>query len=52
MRVVGLWLLPRMEVVMGVFLLTKVTEVCWPNDIAEDSHGGDFCSVCFAGLGF
>lgn len=43
--------LPRIEPVMGVFLLTKVTEMHWPNDIAEQSHS---CSRsdCFAGLGF
>ena len=36
---------------MGVFLLTEVTEMYWPNDIAEESRGR-FCSDCCAGPGF
>lgn len=43
--------LPRIETGMGVFLLTKVTERHWPDDIAEQSRG---CSRndCLVGLGF
>lgn len=44
-------LLPRIETVMGVFLLTKLTEIYWPNDIAGESCG-HFRSNCFVGLGF